>query len=129
LSEGLAAELAPLGIRLTIIEPGAFRTEFLTGASAVFSRDTIDTYATTVAGEIRRFSEALNGAQGGDPARLARAIIDLSNEQEPPLRFAAGEDAVKAVEAMLESRRNSLEDNRERSLSMAIKDAASAAPR
>lgn len=119
-SEGLAAEVAPFGIKLTIVEPGTFRTEFLTAASAVFSRDVIDDYAATAAGETRRFSKALNGTQLGDPAKLAQAIVLLSQEDAPPLRFAAGADAVAEVEGMLASRRDSLEARRELSLSLAL---------
>lgn len=122
LSEGLAAELMPLGIKLTIIEPGAFRTEFLTGASAVFSRDTIDVYATTAAGESRRFTSMLNGTQGGDPAKLAEMIVALSYHQSPPLRFVAGADAVESVEAMLENRSQNLEAWRAKSVSLALDD-------
>lgn len=120
LSEGLAAEMAPLGVRLVIIEPGAFRTEFMTPASAVYARQTIDEYESTGTGDMRRFCKELNGTQGGDPLKLAAAIVKLADDPAPPLRFTAGEDAVQAVETMLESRRASLEACREQALSMAL---------
>jgi NAD(P)-dependent dehydrogenase (short-subunit alcohol dehydrogenase family) len=120
LSEGLAAELAPFGIKLTIVEPGAFRTDFLADSSAVFSAGTIDDYETTITGEVRRACKAFNGSQGGDPVKLANAIVRLANEAEPPLRFAAGRDAVEGIESVLENRRKALDAWRDLSLSMAL---------
>lgn len=124
LSEGLAAEIAPLGIHLTIVEPGAFRTEFLTEASAIFSAKTIDDYASSAAGIIRQFSRDLNGTQGGDPIKLAQALVHLVSQAEPPLRFAAGEDAVQCVEQMVALRRSQLDSQRDLSLSLALEQPA-----
>jgi NAD(P)-dependent dehydrogenase (short-subunit alcohol dehydrogenase family) len=96
LSEALAAEVAPLGIRVVLVEPGAFRTGLM-GASMVRSRE-IDAYAPT-AGATREAAAAMDGAQQGDPAKAAAAIIRAVDADEAPLRLALGADAVEAIRA------------------------------
>jgi NAD(P)-dependent dehydrogenase (short-subunit alcohol dehydrogenase family) len=95
--ESLTPEVAPFGIRTMLVEPGFFRTELLTPESTSYAQSSIEDYAdrseATVAGW-----KSMNGQQGGDPAKLARALIQLAARSEPPLRFAAGADAVGVFE-------------------------------
>ena len=98
LSEALALELKPLGIRVTVIEPGLFRTNFLDASSLLPSAMTIPDYAET-AGATRKFAASANYTQPGDPAKLARALLQLVDAEEPPLRMPFGSDAVRRIEA------------------------------
>jgi NAD(P)-dependent dehydrogenase (short-subunit alcohol dehydrogenase family) len=98
LTEALALELKPLGIRATVIEPGLFRTDFLDASSLLPSQRTIPDYAET-AGATRNSAASANHAQPGDPAKLARAIFQLVNSQDPPLRIPFGSDAIRRIEA------------------------------
>ena len=95
--ESLTPEIAPFGIRTMLVEPGFFRTELLSPESTKYAEATIDDYAErtreTVAGW-----KSMDGRQGGDPAKLANALVRLADEDEPPLRFVAGADAVATVE-------------------------------
>jgi NAD(P)-dependent dehydrogenase (short-subunit alcohol dehydrogenase family) len=93
----LAGEVEPYGIRTMIVEPGFFRTELLQPESTTFAELAIDDYATRTAETIPAW-QAMNGRQAGDPAKLARALIELADSDEPPLRWVAGEDAVEGVE-------------------------------
>lgn len=95
LSECLAAELAPLGIRVTIIEPGAFRTSF----SAAYGRapaSLIDDYAPS-AGATRAFLAQLAGHEANDPVKAAEAILALVESTAPPLRLVLGSDTLQLV--------------------------------
>jgi NAD(P)-dependent dehydrogenase (short-subunit alcohol dehydrogenase family) len=98
LSEALHAELAPLGINVTIVEPGYFRTEFLEGNSLVESPASIADYDST-AGEVRKIAKAVTLNQPGDPDKLAQAMITLVQAQKAPLRLPLGSDCVAAIEA------------------------------
>jgi len=95
--ESLTPEVAPFGIHTMLVEPGFFRTELLTPESTRYAESWIEDYAErteqTVAGW-----KSMNGQQGGDPAKLAHALVQLAGQDEPPLRFAAGADAVATVE-------------------------------
>jgi NAD(P)-dependent dehydrogenase (short-subunit alcohol dehydrogenase family) len=95
--EGLAGEVEQYGIRTTIVEPGFFRTELLQPESTTFAELSIDDYAERTAETIPAW-KAINGQQAGDPAKLARALVELADSDEPPLRWVAGEDAVEGVE-------------------------------
>jgi NAD(P)-dependent dehydrogenase (short-subunit alcohol dehydrogenase family) len=95
--EGLAGEVEPHGIRTMIVEPGFFRTELLEPASTTFGELSIDDYAERTAQTIPAW-QAMNGRQAGDPAKLAGALVQLAESDEPPLRWVAGEDAVEGVE-------------------------------
>jgi NAD(P)-dependent dehydrogenase (short-subunit alcohol dehydrogenase family) len=101
LSEALATEVAPLGIKLTIVEPGFFRTDFLDGSSLHTADTTIDDYAATT-GRLRALMAERNHAQPGDPVKAARAIVDLTELPEPPLRIQLGSDAVDRIGAKLD---------------------------
>ncbi len=97
-SEALAAEVGPLGIRVLIVEPGAFRTGF-SGAGLVESHP-IDDYADTV-GPTRAMIKGVDGSQPGDPAKAAAAILNAIDSERAPLRLALGDDAVDAIDEHL----------------------------
>ncbi len=101
LSEALAAELAPLGIKATVVEPGYFRTDFLDERSLATVAP-IEDYAAT-AGATRNMATERNHAQPGDPAKLATAILALANADAPPLRLPLGSDTVARIEAKNEA--------------------------
>jgi len=96
--ESLTPEIAPFGIRTMLVEPGFFRTELLTNDSTTYAQPTIDDYAERTR-EIVAAWKSMDGKQGGDPARLAAALVKLAALEEPPTRFAAGTDAVQTFEA------------------------------
>jgi NAD(P)-dependent dehydrogenase (short-subunit alcohol dehydrogenase family) len=98
LTEALAIELAPLGIRATIIEPGFFRTDFLDGRSLAVSPQVIEDYHAT-SGAMRDFAAEANHNQPGDPARLAKALLDMVDSPNPPRRMPFGSDTVRAIAA------------------------------
>ncbi|WP_454850118.1 oxidoreductase [Rhizobium binxianense] len=94
-SEVLAKEVGPLGIRVTVVEPGGFRTDFA-GASTVLAEGRPE-YAETV-GAMARYQRDYNGRQPGDPARAAAVVLHIASLAEPPLRLLLGSDAVRNVE-------------------------------
>jgi NAD(P)-dependent dehydrogenase (short-subunit alcohol dehydrogenase family) len=96
--ESLAPEIAPFGIRTMLVEPGFFRTELLTNDSTTYAEPTIDDYAERTR-QIVAAWKSMDGKQGGDPAKLAEALVTLAALKEPPARFAAGADAVQTFEA------------------------------
>jgi NAD(P)-dependent dehydrogenase (short-subunit alcohol dehydrogenase family) len=98
LSESLHAELGPLGIAVTVIEPGCFRTDFLDASSLRFGQKSIADYAAT-AGAVRERAVTMNQNQPGDPDRLAQVLVDLTDAPEPPVRLPLGSDAIAAIEA------------------------------
>jgi len=100
--ESLAPEIAPFGIRTMLVEPGFFRTELLTNDSTTYAQPTIDDYAERTK-EIVAAWKSMDGKQGGDPAKLADALVKLVALREPPTRFAAGADAVQTFEAKANS--------------------------
>ncbi|MCW2498322.1 oxidoreductase [Jatrophihabitans sp.] len=97
LTEALHAELAPLGIRATVIEPGYFRTDFLDASSLAVAPHVIADYADT-SGATRARAGGLNGKQPGDPAKLAMAVVALVDSEKPPLRLPLGNDTLGAIE-------------------------------
>jgi NAD(P)-dependent dehydrogenase (short-subunit alcohol dehydrogenase family) len=96
-SDSLTPEVAPFGIRTMLVEPGFFRTELLSQDSTRYPEPTIDDYAERTRQTVTAW-RGMNGQQGGDPAKLARALVQLTDSGEPPLRWAAGADAVAAFE-------------------------------
>ena len=94
--ESLRFEVAPFGIRTTIVEPGFFRTTLLEKESTTYAELSIDDYAERTA-QTRPAWEAMSGKQSGDPAKLAKALVTLIDDG-PPLRWVAGADAVATVE-------------------------------
>jgi NAD(P)-dependent dehydrogenase (short-subunit alcohol dehydrogenase family) len=95
--ESLTPEVAPFGIRTMLVEPGFFRTELLTPESTNYAVPTIEDYAEKTKQTVIAWS-SMSGKQGGDPAKLAKALVQLASQDEPPLRWAAGADAVEDVE-------------------------------
>jgi len=96
LSESMGHELAPLGIQVTAIEPGAFRTNFLDDSSLVTAEARIEDYTGTV-GATRQWAEQTNYAQAGDPVKAAKVIVDLAGRKSLPERIQLGEDCLAAV--------------------------------
>jgi NAD(P)-dependent dehydrogenase (short-subunit alcohol dehydrogenase family) len=99
-SEALAAEVAPLGIRVLIVEPGAFRTGFAAPSALQSAASRITDYEAT-AGATRETLASADGAQEGDPAKAAAAVLEVLDWPEPPLRLALGNDSIDAIRAKL----------------------------
>ncbi len=95
--ESLTPEVAPFGIRTILVEPGFFRTQLLTPESTKYAELSIDDYAERTKQTVTAWN-AMNGKQGGDPAKLADALLQVASQDKPPLRFAAGADAVATFE-------------------------------
>ena len=95
--ESLTPEVAPFGIRTILVEPGFFRTQLLTPESTKYAELSIDDYAELTKQTVAAWI-AMNGRQGGDPAKLADALLQVASQDKPPLRFAAGADAVATFE-------------------------------
>jgi NAD(P)-dependent dehydrogenase (short-subunit alcohol dehydrogenase family) len=91
--ESLTPEVAPFGIRTMLVEPGFFRTELLTPESTNYAESSIADYADRTQQTVTAWN-GMNSKQGGDPAKLANALIQLATQDEPPLRWPAGADAV-----------------------------------
>jgi NAD(P)-dependent dehydrogenase (short-subunit alcohol dehydrogenase family) len=102
LSGALRGELAPLGISVTIVEPGAFRTDFA-GRSLTQSSTVIDDYADT-AGRRRKENDTVHGRQAGDPAKAATAIIEAVESATPPGFLLLGSDALDNFRRVNEAR-------------------------
>ena len=100
-SEALAKEVEPLGISVTIVEPGYFRTDFLDASSLSTEATVIDDYAQT-AGATRQHATDVNHAQPGDPVKAAAAIVNIATAERPPLRIQLGRDSFTAVAAKLD---------------------------
>src|SRR4030095_15880621 len=93
----LAPGVAPSGIPPMRVEPGFFRTELLTPESTNYAEPSIEDYAERTEQTVAVWN-SMNGQQGGHPAKLANALVGLAGKEEPPLRFAAGADAIATVE-------------------------------
>jgi NAD(P)-dependent dehydrogenase (short-subunit alcohol dehydrogenase family) len=124
--ESLNDEVEPFGIRTMIVEPGFFRTELLTPESTTFGELSIDDYDDARA-HSNAFWSSMNGQQAGDPAKLARALVDLADSDESPLRWTAGEDAVEGVEQKAQLLLAQVDAHRELSVSLAHEDAKAVA--
>ncbi len=97
-TESFSGEIAPFGIRTMLVEPGFFRTGLLSAESTIYAEPLIDDYAERTRETVTAW-KSMNGKQGGDPAKLARALVQLAGHKEPPVRFAAGADAIQTFEA------------------------------
>jgi NAD(P)-dependent dehydrogenase (short-subunit alcohol dehydrogenase family) len=95
--ESLTPEVAPFGIRTMLVEPGFFRTELLTEESTNYPKPLIDDYAEKTKQTVTAW-KGMNGLQGGDPGKLAKALVQLASQDQPPLRWAAGADAIGTFE-------------------------------
>jgi NAD(P)-dependent dehydrogenase (short-subunit alcohol dehydrogenase family) len=96
ISEALHAELAPLGVHVTVVEPGYFRTEFLDQSSLTVSPRILADYAAT-SGQVRERAVLINQKQPGDPKRLAQAMLALVASSTPPLRLPLGTDTLQVI--------------------------------
>jgi len=96
--ESLTPEISPFGIRTMLVEPGFFRTDLLTRDSTTYAEPAIDDYAERTKETVAAW-KSMDGKQGGDPAKLARALVELAGLEIPPARFAAGVDAIQTFEA------------------------------
>jgi len=120
--ESLTPEIAPFGIRTMLVEPGFFRTELLTNDSTTYAKPLIDDYAEKTK-EIVAAWKSMDGKQGGDPAKLADALVKLAALKEPPSRFAAGGDAVQTFEAKANALLTQAQAHRGLSTSLAYDEA------
>jgi NAD(P)-dependent dehydrogenase (short-subunit alcohol dehydrogenase family) len=107
----LRTEAEPLGIKVIAVEPGGFRTDF-SGRSLTQSATAIDDYAGT-AGQRRKENDTVDGTQPGDPARAARAIIEVVAAPRPPSLLLLGRDALATATAVLDAQRAEVEEWRE----------------
>lgn len=107
-SDALNREVGPLGIRVLVLEPGAFRTDF-SGRSLLQSSTVIDDYADT-AGKRRKENDTTHGTQPGDPDRAAQVIIDTVNADKAPFRLLLGSDAISFVRNELQKRIDEIND-------------------
>jgi NAD(P)-dependent dehydrogenase (short-subunit alcohol dehydrogenase family) len=96
--EALHHDLKPYNIRTTIVEPGFFRTELLVDASTTWPEPTIEDYAERTTATVAAW-KSINGQQSGDPVKLAHALLTLAGQDQPPLRFVAGADAIEGAVA------------------------------
>jgi NAD(P)-dependent dehydrogenase (short-subunit alcohol dehydrogenase family) len=117
--ESLQAEVAPFGITTTVVNPGFFRTELLTEQSTNYAEPSIADYDER-RGPLVEYWKAQNGQQSGDPAKLARALITLSSENQPPRRFIAGADAIATAEQKIVDLKAQIEAHRQLSTSLAF---------
>ena len=120
--EGLAPEVAPFGIRTMLVEPGFFRTELLTPQSTQYAEPSIEDYAERTTATVEAW-RGMDGKQGGDPTKLAAALVLLAAIDEPPVRFAAGADAVATLGQKASDLRAQADAHRELSASLAHEDA------
>ena len=120
--EALAPEVAPFGIKTMLVEPGFFRTELLSPQSTQYAEPSIADYADRTSQTIAAW-QGMDGTQGGDPAKLADALVQLAGLDEPPLRFAAGADAVATFEQKANQLLTQARAHRELSASLAHDDA------
>ena len=123
--ESLAPEVEPFGIHTTVVNPGFFRTELLTKESTNYAPASIEDYAERNAAQ-REFWESMNGKQGGDPAKLAQALLTIADQERPPFRFIAGADAIGAVEQKVADLQEQIDAYRDLSTSLALDEAETA---
>ncbi len=116
--EALSAEVGPFGIETMIVNPGFFRTELLTDASTNYAEPAIEDYAERRSQQIAFYKSKKNGQQGGDPVKLAQALIKLESQDELPRRFFAGADAIAVAEQKIAVLQQQIDSYRELSSSL-----------
>ena len=117
--ESLQAEVAPFGITTTIVNPGFFRTELLTDQSTTYAKPSIADYDER-RGPLVEYWKAQNGRQSGDPAKPARALVAIADQNPPPRRFIAGADAIATAEQKVADLKAQIEAHRDLSTSLAF---------
>jgi NAD(P)-dependent dehydrogenase (short-subunit alcohol dehydrogenase family) len=117
--ESLQVEVAPFGIATTIVNPGFFRTELLSEQSTSYAEPSIGDYDER-RGPLVEYWKSQNGRQSGDPAKLARALVAIADQNPPPRRFIAGADAIAGAEQKIADLRAQIEANRDLSTSLAF---------
>jgi len=123
--ESLTPEVAPFGIRTMLVEPGFFRTDLLEDTSTTWPEPTIDDYVERTRQTVAAW-KGMSGTQGGDPARLATALVQLAGRAEPPLRWVAGADAMASVEQKARTLLAQVDAHRELSSNLAHDEGAAA---
>src|SRR5256714_2089814 len=121
--ESLQQEVAPFGITTSIVNPGFFRTELLEPASVTYAQPSIEDYADRTAEQLQWW-QAQSGRQGGDPAKLARALVAIASEEPPPRRFIAGADAMALAEQHVADLQVQIDAYRELSTSLTLDEPA-----
>lgn len=121
--DSLRIEVAPFNIKTTIVNPGFFRTGLLEPGSTIWPEKQIEDYAERNS-SLRPFWEGMNGKQGGDPEKLAKALITVADQPESPQRWFAGTDAIGEGERKASDLQSQTKDNRELSSSLAFHDGA-----
>jgi NAD(P)-dependent dehydrogenase (short-subunit alcohol dehydrogenase family) len=121
--ESLQAEVAPFGIQTMIVNPGFFRTELLTEESTNYAAPSIADYSERRAQQLE-FWRSYNGKQSGDPAKLAQALLTLTNLNDLPARFIAGADAIGTAEQKITSLQKQIDAHRQLSTSLDFDEVA-----
>jgi len=117
--ESLQQEVAPFGITTTIVNPGFFRTELLEPASVTYAEPSIEDYADRTTEQVQWW-KAQSGQQGGNPAKLAQALLTIASEAQPPRRFIAGADAIATTEHKITDLQAQIDAYRDLSTSLAF---------
>ena len=116
--ESLRMEIAPFGIKTTIVNPGFFRTGLLEPGSTIWPEKSVDDYAERNA-QLRPWWESMSGKQGGDPGKLAKALVTVADQQDPPLRWFAGADSIAEAERKINEFQQEINPYLEQSSSLA----------
>ena len=116
--QSLQAEVAPFGISTTVVNPGLFRTELLEPASVTYAEPSIPDYVGSA--DQVKWWKAQSGQQGGDPAKLAQALIVIASVEQPPRRFIAGADAIATAEQTVADLQEQIAAYRDLSTSLAF---------
>lgn len=119
--ETLQLDVEPYGINTTIVEPGFFRTDLLEPESRIWPELSINDYKERTE-QTRAAWDSMSGKQGGDPAKLAQALLTIANEKQPPQRWLAGADAIEMAEQKVATLQKQIEAYRELSSSLAYED-------
>jgi NAD(P)-dependent dehydrogenase (short-subunit alcohol dehydrogenase family) len=119
--ESLAPEVAPFGIATTVVNPGFFRTELLTEQSTNYAEPSISDYLERRTKQLE-FWKSQNGKQGGDPAKLARALLTIVEQEHPPFRFIAGADSIGTAEQKVSTLHQQIGSFRDLSTSLGFDD-------
>lgn len=119
--ETLQLDVEPFGIKTTIVEPGFFRTDLLEPESRIWPELSIEDYRERTE-QTRAAWDSMSGQQGGDPAKLAQALLTIASEKQPPQRWLAGADAIETAEQKIATLQKQVDAYRELSSSLAYED-------